>query len=538
MAQRARPLSRSAWSPLPARLALGGIALLVGGALAGLGAQALLQPSGLKGLMTPYLWSVFRFTILQAALSTAISLALALPLARALSRHPDFPGRTAILNLFTVPLIIPALVAAVGLLTLYGRSGWFADPLSTLIDGHWPGIYGLGGILMAHVFFNLPLAARFLLGALDTIPDDSWRLARHLGLNGWSRFRVIEAPVLAEALAPVALLVFTLCLTSFTLVLVLGGGPRATTLEVAIYQALRFDFLPDRVLVLALVQMGIGLAFAWLASRFGTPAPDIRARIARSIRPEAGRFERVANLVVIALAALFVALPVAALIVRGLQADLVRLLVDPAVARAVMTSILLALCSAMLALAFALALLTGTATSVIAGRLVRHGAGLLLVVSPVMIGAGWFILLRPLVDPFAAAPLMVLCVNAVMALPFMLAVLAPAWRDSAARHDRLAQSLGLVGWTRFRLIEARLLAAPLALAFSFGMALSMGDLGAVALWGSNDLQTLPWLLNARLGSYRTDDAAGLALILLFLCLLVLLAGNRIGRTANRSNAHG
>ena len=33
-----------------------------------------------------------------------------------------------------------------------------------------------------------------------------------------------------------------LCFTSFTIVMALGGGPQATTLEVAIYQALRFDF--------------------------------------------------------------------------------------------------------------------------------------------------------------------------------------------------------------------------------------------------------------------------------------------------------
>ena len=48
------------------------------------------------------------------------------------------------------------------------------------------------------------------------------------------------------ALPGVAGLIFMLCMTSFTIVLTLGGGPAATTLEVAIYQSLRFDFDPAR----------------------------------------------------------------------------------------------------------------------------------------------------------------------------------------------------------------------------------------------------------------------------------------------------
>ena len=58
------------------------------------------------------------------------------------------------------------------------------------------------------------------------------------------------------------------------------------------------------------------------------------------------------------------------------------------------------------------------------------------------------------------------------------------------------------------------------------MALSLGDLGAVALFGGDDLTTLPWLLYSRLGSYRTADANGLALILGAICLILMVAGTR------------
>jgi thiamine transport system permease protein len=52
--------------------------------------------------------------------------------------------------------------------------------------------------------------------------------------------------------------------------------------------------------------------------------------------------------------------------------------------------------------------------------------------------------------------------------------------------------------------------------------LSLGDLGAIALFGSDNFITLPSLLYARLGSYRSNDAAGLALILSVLCFVLIL----------------
>ncbi|HXV30586.1 MAG TPA: thiamine/thiamine pyrophosphate ABC transporter permease ThiP, partial [Sinorhizobium sp.] len=64
----------------------------------------------------------------------------------------------------------------------------------------------------------------------------------------------------------------------------------------------------------------------------------------------------------------------------------------------------------------------------------------------------------------------------------------------------------------------------LFMALSFALALSLGDLGAVALFGSQDLTTLPWLLYSRMGSYRTADAAGLALMLGLICLVLTVLG--------------
>jgi len=64
------------------------------------------------------------------------------------------------------------------------------------------------------------------------------------------------------------------------------------------------------------------------------------------------------------------------------------------------------------------------------------------------------------------------------------------------------------------------------LAFCF----SLGDLGIIALFGSDEFSTLPWYLYQLMGSYRTTDAAGVALILLVLVVSVFIIVPRVFRS--------
>jgi thiamine transport system permease protein len=519
--------------------ALAAIAVLIGGAFAGLLIEGAADLPAAAAALDGYFVRAALFTLWQAALSTLLSVAPAVLVARALSRHPAFPGRGLILGLFALPLALPAIVAALGVLSLYGRAGYFAGFLSRVTGGGWPGIYGLSGILVAHVFFNLPLATRFLLEALDAVPADQWRLASQLGIGAGPSLRLIEWPPLRAALPGVAGLVFMLCVTSFTIVLVLGGGPAATTLEVAIYQALRFDFDPARAVVLSAAQIALTVAAVWLLSRLGgDPAreanPAVSARRYLSVAPA----ELLANAALIALAAAFVLGPLAAILAAGLAADLGRLAGEAAVRGAALTSLVLAGVSGLLAVALSLALAgmrraleqarRGRARSLLEAA-ADTGAGFVLVVPPIVVGAGWFLLVRHAGDVFALAPVMVVAVNAVMAMPFVLRAIRPAHDAAAERHDRLAASLGIAGWNRFRLVDWPSIRRPLLTGFAFAMALSLGDLGVIALFGSDALKTLPYLLYERMGSYRTADAAGLALIIALVCLALVAAANRLGK---------
>lgn len=489
------------------------------------------SPANFSTAFDSYFFGIAGFTVWQAALSTVLSIVPAIFMARALHRHPTFLGRALIVRLLVLPLALPALIAALGLLALLGRAGVAAPILSWVLDMRWPGIYGLSGILIAHVFFNMPLATRLFLAALDCLPQDNWRLGAQLGLKPLALFRLIEWPAMKAALSGIALIVFLLCATSFTLVLILGGGPQATTIEVAIYQALRFDYEPERAVAFALVQLVFALALALIASRFALFEPARFADVSPKQLARPRLLEALFNTAAITIAVLFVALPILAIVQRGLQADLFKLITQYSVISATLTSLVLAALASAIACVLAMILLSARMQQ-ITNFAARNG-GVLLSVSPIVIGAGWFIALQGFINPLKAAPVLIVLVNALMALPFILRAIAPSWAASRARHDRLAASLGLKGFTRFYLVERVALRAPILAGFAFAAALSLGDLGVVALFGSDNFQTLPSLLFASLGSYRTDDAAGLALLLMLLCLGLLWLADTLAQKEAR-----
>ncbi|BDA86224.1 thiamine/thiamine pyrophosphate ABC transporter permease ThiP [Aureimonas sp. SA4125] len=518
------------WQALAGAAGLLLLGLFVIGAFAALVTQAATIDVGAV-LGDPYIAGVVRFTLLQAGLSTLFSLAFALPLALALHRF-RFPGRSLVLRFFLLPQALPVLVGALGILAIWGRGGLLSDALAGLGFARLD-VYGLTGILLAHVFFNMPLATRLLVAALDAVPSESWKLAGQLSLGPAATFRLVEWPAIRSSLPAAASLVFMLCMTSFTLVLVLGGGPAATTLEVSIYQSLRYAFDPARAVVLALAQVLITGIVLFAVTRFAGRV-DGMATLGRA----ATRYDRMSTAerglagLVILLGLGFVLAPFAAIVTRGLAADLWRLFGETALHRAVLTSMLVATAAATLSLALSLALLFGARArrrnaEEAGGRGLYDLAGsLVLVVPPIVLGAGWFLCLRQVTDVFAAAPYLVVATNAVMAMPFVMRIVGPALSSSAARHDRLAESLGLAGLNRLALVEWPATRGALGLAFAFALALSLGDLGVAALFGNQDFLTLPLLLYQRMGSYRTADAAGIALILGIMTLVLMSVGEK------------
>lgn len=477
------------------------LALIASGAVAALalGPLGVVAWTADAGAMRPADWAALRFTLLQAALSAAISCALAVPVARALARR-TFPGRGLVVALMTAPFILPVIVAVLGLIAVFGRAGVASAALG------WAGlppvsIYGLSGVVTAHVFFNLPLAARLILAGWEAVPAERFRLAAALGAGPWATFRLIEWPMLRTVLPGAAAVVFVICLTSFAVALTLGGGPRATTVELAIYEAFLFDFDTGRAARLALIQAGLGLGAVTLGLLL--PMPRVAGglgRVPRRWTPGG----RAGDATWIALAAIFVAAPVAAVLARGAMHVAA---LPPSVWVAAGNSVVTAAASAGLCLGLALAIAIG-------GRRAEEGVGTTAIaISPLVIGTGLFLAVNPHADPAALALPVTAAVNAVMALPFALRFLVPAARRIRAVRGRLAASLGMTGWTRLRLVTLPGMRREIGAATGIAAALSMGDLGVIAFFADAERATLPLQMYRLMGAYRMDDAMGAAVLL-------------------------
>ena len=496
----------------PGLMAAGLLAAILFAALWGL----LAAGGGRLSAPSPYLWSVVRGAALQAALSTALSLVLGTALALALTRRAVFPGRSLLFAALTAAAVAPTIVIIFGVVAVHGRSGPFPMLATWLGLPAPPPIYGLGGIVLAHVAMNAPLVARVMLGAFGALPAEHSRLAIMLRFSGTDCFRHLDLPMIRREWPGLAAFVFLLCFTSFAVVLALGGGPANATLEVAIYQALRLDVDFAAAGSIASLQIALCLAFVLLFGLAGAQLPDHAGQIAAGPRADAGSAALKAfDVAVIALAGLLI-LPILLSVLGG--AARLDSLAEAQMLRAALTSLTLAAIASCVAVGLGLLLAAAAAAqlntrSQAQSRLIGLGVLALVGLPPFALVAGLFALLRGAGSlatiGFALVPL----VNALAALPFVFRLLAPPLSQSAERHGRLAASLGLEGWARLRIVAWPTLKRPLMAAFALSAALSLGDFGVIALFGGGDLITLPYLMAERLGAYRIDEAGAVALVL-------------------------
>ncbi|WP_394182296.1 thiamine/thiamine pyrophosphate ABC transporter permease [Marinomonas posidonica] len=478
-------------------------------------------------LSQPYLWRLIRFSLWQALLSSLLSLVIAVPVASCLF-HRSFWGRSFLLQLFSVSMVVPSIVAILGIVVVYGRTGWLAQ-----ISGIEFPLYGLTGILLAHVFFNMPLAVRLLLQAYALIPTGQWRQAYQLGFDRWSAFRFIEWRYLRKALPGAFVLIFMLCFSSFAVVLSLGGGPKSSTLEVAIYQALRFDFDLNKASFLALLQVLICTVIALLVYKLAPVNHQDSSLLAQSRFPIRDSYGAKALDVIAFLCVLvFVLPPFIAIFDPMFSTQFLQTLGSLRLWQAVLVSLKIAFPAAFISL------LLGLSFSMLARYCMGRGkldiwsikleqlGNLILMVPGLVIATGLFLWLRDLGLSFSSSYWIVVWINAVMALPFVLRCMMPCFYQQERRFRHLYSSLGVQAWSRCK-IEWPLVRSSVAQAFAFALLLSLGDMGVIALFGSQSMVSLPLYLFQLIGAYRLEEGACVAVVLILLCLGLYVLFSRI-----------
>lgn len=208
-------------------------------------------------------WELYDDTIARSFVialgALIVTTVVGVPAAYALYRRNDRLSR-ALEEIVTLPLAVPGLAIALGLLLSYG---WFGDFRRSWLF-----------IMTGHVVFTLPFMLRSVLAvfaALDVgLLDES---AASLGASPWRRFRDVIVPNAKPGILAGALMVVTLSLGEFNLTWMLHT-PLTKTLPVGLadsYASMRLEVASAYTLVFFVMIIPLLVAMQWLAGR-GSPA--------------------------------------------------------------------------------------------------------------------------------------------------------------------------------------------------------------------------------------------------------------------------
>lgn len=167
-----------------------------------------------------------RNTLIVAIGATSIATVLGTLLAVGMQRYVR--SRTVEV-LILAPAVLPDIVLAVSLLTLYA----FLD--TTL---------GLRSVLLSHALFCMAFVTAVVRARLQSADPSLEEAARDLGSTRLGSFVRITLPTLAPGIVAGALLAFTLSLDEFVIAF-FTNGPTTPTLPQVIYSNVRFGVKPD-----------------------------------------------------------------------------------------------------------------------------------------------------------------------------------------------------------------------------------------------------------------------------------------------------
>ncbi len=243
-----------AWSDAPLARAVQIAVLIL--AVAGFGLPLLavladgLGPGFFAALSRPRLWQAVMTSLGIGSISAVLTLVVALGLAMGRSSVNKGLGR-AILGLPVFAyLVIPSVVLSLGFFLAARHLG---------LSGPWVAPVVL---VVANALLALPFGVSTLGPALGAVNRRYSRLARALDLNNWSRWRLVEWPLLGREIGIVLALGFGFSLGDLA-VISLFGTNSFVTLPWAMYQALG-AYRTNEAATIAALMLILVLGVFWL----------------------------------------------------------------------------------------------------------------------------------------------------------------------------------------------------------------------------------------------------------------------------------
>ncbi|RKX97339.1 MAG: hypothetical protein DRZ90_06550 [Spirochaetes bacterium] len=504
-------------------------------------------------IQSPYYRGVMGFSLKQAALSTVFSVLLGLPGAYFVGRH-HFPGRKLLRSISTVPFVLPSILAVLGFILVFGNSGLINSIRQTTLIGDkepWKMLYSLRAIILAHMFYNFPLTLRIVGDAWYSLPQSKYNAARSLGAGPIKAFFTVDFPRLAPAILTSAVITFLYCFLSFAIILVLGGGPQFTTLEVEIYRLIKYQLDFSRGSGLAIIEsiaaLGLLAVYASLDTvlRRRTVDDDDAVKIRTPGKITGWKMLPAFLYLIPALFLIFaplISIMIYSFLTRATRAASLHLSFSHWKSLfgsgRVGASVPLNSVIRTFSLGIAVAGIT-TVTAALAGWYTAHRKGFLVKiiefmlfipmgVSTVMLGLGYLILTNSIPGGKALRLAALAASHTIIALPFAYRIISGRLKLISRRIPQAARVSGASPLKSFFTVELPLARGALVTAAVFSLAISAGELNATIILAPPDFTTITLAIYRLIGSYDLFGACALGTVLIVISIISFLTLDKYG----------
>ena len=499
---------------------------------------------GLKAVLTDsYCRSICLFSLKQGVLSTLLSAAIGFPGAYILARY-TFRGKGFLKALITVPYVLPPIAAVLGIVLLIGNNGIINRALMALSGAEQPPLhllYSLKAILIAHTFYNIPFFIRFVYPVWENIPASMYEAGKSLGAGRWRLFRTVTCPWLLCAIIAACALIFVLCFMSFSIVLVLGGNPQYSTMEVEIYKLARTTSNITKACALGGLESLISLLFISLYTAAGHqqssyPLPSGKHGTVPSKKLSMHHFPA---LIYIVFLLIYVAMPMVTIALNsftgksgwnkenGLTLKWYKAFAQPNMYNPVFNTLFIAVFTVICAIVLSI---------IISAVISRWSKGSFLIqifffaslgISSILLALGFMLTISNL-GFRPNGKLLLIAVHTAAVLPFTIKAISLFYSRINRRCIECAQSLGAkqlrILWT----VKLPMIKNGIFTAGIFAFAVSAGEVNGALMLAPEGFTTMPVAIYRLIGAYRFYQACAMGTVLLLICIAAFYAIDRLG----------
>ena len=496
------------------------------------------------------------FTFVQSFFSTILTIMFGFPIAWVLGRY-SWPFKSFLRSILTLPFVIPAIIAAMGFLTITGPYGL---DIRTNESTWW------FTLILSHAWFNIALIIRFCEPVLSTLnPNlEEQLLLLPNGVTFYSRLKTLWIPILTPAIAAASCMTFVFSFTSFALVkwiTVRDKTLESTMAEVSSSAGIQgyMESSSDIVLGASLIQFLVLLTSLWLMS--------VLQRNSRSKWQQAN--EKVAQSknfkgwFILVPALFFVILPLISVIIGSLRVRDVNENSSsfkwstegwseafqgsysfPPLSEALFNSLIYSCGTLIIAVPLGYALASTIHNleekNISLSKILEMYTMLPFALSAAMIGLGVMLGIIKL-NPSAAYDFRFLpaLAHIIITVPFVVRIILPALRSFDLSYDDNAKVLGINSFHRFLKIKLPLMRGSILVATVFTLAMSLGEFGASFIVARNsEWVTIPLLIDSLRGKPMKDPLTvpasnAVATVLMVITMILFLIVERFRNKNDR-----